>query len=365
MNVIFAIRPDFLEKKGGDTFQMQKTKEYLEKIYDIKIIIICSPEEMNSDMKIDLMHIFNIQTIELTKKFVKRAKELDIPIVLSPIYWDLTFSKYVSAYYSIFKTDRFLCIFKPFKKVLKNFLNPFHYMSKKYIKEFNLILNDVDILLPNSNEEAEIMQRQFSSEFKFIAIPNCVEFNGDIYDEKVPYNSYILEVGRIEPIKNQLKVIKALYRYPEIPIVFIGKKNYSHFKYIKSIERISKKRGNVFIIDEIGQDELQKYYKKAAVHVLPSYRESPGLVSLEALVNGTNIVVSSKEFCPIEYYLFDKYANVCNPFNTKSIRNEILNAYMKKNKFESSQRKDYLSFFSYRNAANLTMKAYKEVLRKD
>ena len=37
MEIIFANRKDCFEKPGGDTVQMMKTKEYLEKQFDINI----------------------------------------------------------------------------------------------------------------------------------------------------------------------------------------------------------------------------------------------------------------------------------------------------------------------------------------
>ena len=82
----------------------------------------------------------------------------------------------------------------------------------------------------------------------------------------------------------------------------------------------------MFFIDEISPEEVKTYYRQAAVHVLPSFRESPGLVSLEAFYNGCEIVVSDSRFVPINYYRFNEIAHICNPFDPKSIKGAVLSA---------------------------------------
>ena len=89
---------------------------------------------------------------------------------------------------------------------------------------------------------------------------------------------------------------------------------------------------------------------------MPSYRESPGLSTLEALWYGCEVVTSSEAFCPVKYYKFDKYAHLCNPNNIVSIKNAILEAFNTK---KNTISKDYFDFFSYENVAKLTLEAYK------
>ena len=59
-----------------------------------------------------------------------------------------------------------------------------------------------------------------------------------------------------------------------------------------NVIKLGKKRGNTFFLGEISHDDIYPYYSKAKVHVLPSFRESPGLSTLEAAVFGVNCVVS-------------------------------------------------------------------------
>lgn len=118
-------------------------------------------------------------------------------------------------------------------------------------------------------------------------------------------------------------------------------------------------RGNTYLINELPQNQLAGYYKAAKVHVLPSFRESPGLVTLEALFYGCNIVTSNEKFCPIKYYQFDKFGYTCSPYSLKSIQRAVVSAY-KGSKVKIPR--NYFEFFSYQNAAKVTRNAYLELM---
>lgn len=359
MEIIFAMRDDYLTKKGGDTFQMLKTKEYIENLYSTTVKIITNPSELFQFNEQSIVHIFNIQLIEQCKSYLIAAKENNMKVVLSPIYWDLTNSKYVSAYYSLFSSRIMFHILRPFKWLMKNYFNKYHYLSSAYKKDVQAILNKVDMVLPNSTEEAEILKKQFGVQFNYKVVPNCIDVNIGNDVEACDREKVVMEVGRIEPIKNQLSIVKALMKNKEMQIVFIGSPNDSFPKYLKSLYKLSKKRGNVTFINQMSQEELTVYYKKAMVHVLPSFRESPGLVSLEALRFGANIVVSNSKYCPIQYYKFDQLGFICNPYSIKSIRKAIFMAINKKKDYSLEE---YYEYFSYDNAAKITYVAYQSII---
>ena len=108
------------------------------------------------------------------------------------------------------------------------------------------------------------------------------------------------------------------------------------------------------------QRPVYGFYRRAACHVLPSFRESPGLVSLEALMCNVPIVVSDSRFCPTQYYQFDKYGYICDPYSTLSIRAAVLSAIEKGPKAEVGT--DYRYFYSYANVANKTFEVYRSLV---
>ena len=143
MKILFANRKDCLSHKGGDTIQMLKTKEYLEKNNNCDIQIILSPEEMKNYPEYNIVHIFNLQTIDETLAYIKQAKKEGKKIALSTIYWDLSHSYYIIKIYSILKSISIAKYFVKYKmwlflvnNMLKTFLNKLDkdsYLSKAYI----------------------------------------------------------------------------------------------------------------------------------------------------------------------------------------------------------------------------------------
>ena len=353
MKIAFAIRPNYLEVRGGDTFQLLKTKEYLERDWDCDVTVVTSPEDLPHD-SYDLLHVFNFQTTDYTFRIVRAAKKDGIKVFLSPIMWHFGDARYVN------RASRLTCNF--------NVISSFRRLSK--ISEWlsiregyaqrKEILDKCDAILPNSVEEGELVNTIYHSDVPVFVVPNCVDLSlkqSDV-DISLPEN-IILEVGRIEPTKNQLAVILAMMDHKEIPLFFVGQQNPIKKHYIDYVKSLAAKRGNTYFVEDVPQADLITYYKAAKVHVLPSFRESPGLVTLEAMYYNTNVVVSSEKYCPISYYKLDKYGYVCDPFSIRSVEKAIMSAYV-----EDIQNvpDEYFDFIHYKNAAKLTHDAYLTVL---
>jgi len=386
MDIIFANRGDCLSSPGGDTVQMLKTKEYLEKNHNVNVKICLKTEQIVNDKNSNIVHVFNIQTIDETLEYIRASKQVGKKIALSTIYWDLSHYIFMYKIFQITKKvigknhngilNKIFYSLVFFRNILESHNNKDNYKSKNYIEKRKRALLEADILLPNSLEELKILSKEFKIDFselhrKTIIIPNSVDINKDLIkstsqidtkDSFMIKGEFVLEVGRIEVNKNQYNVVKALLDRKEIPIVFIGRINDNKVdhEYYSKLKDLSEKRGNVFFINQIPQEEVFEYYKRAKVHVLPSFRESPGLSSLEALYFGCEIVTSSREFCPVDYYEFNEKAHICNPYSTKSIRDAIIDAFDNpKNKVND---KEYFHNFSYGRVSNLTFEAYNKII---
>lgn len=359
MKIIFANRNDCLSNKGGDTVQMLLTKDYLEKKYNLNIEICLDPSELKIK-EFDILHVFNIQTYSESYDFIKVARSRKIPVVLTPVYWDLN---YCNAYYILTR----LKLYKPYRLTpgLSNFLrvitNPFlpaGYLSGSYRRSIAEILSSIDILLPNSTEEWNIIRNHFRFELKNppSIIPNAIELKEEINDQLPEKDQdLIIQVGRISPFKNQAATVLALKGMKNKQLLLIGRvENHDYYKYV---QRLSTKHGGITFIDEINYTGLEEYYRKASVHVLPSLRESPGLTSLEAFLHGCEIVISNNLYGPVDYYQFSQIGHICNPFDLVSISDAIKNSFINmKNNPDTRMR--YFQFFNYNTVADLTFKAY-------
>ena len=109
------------------------------------------------------------------------------------------------------------------------------------------------------------------------------------FQKEYGLQGFVLQVGRIQAAKNQLGLIQALAD-TTFPIVFVGQPLPSEANYVERCHDLGKQRGNVHFVSPKSAQELAGIYAMAAVHVLPSWRETPGLVSLEAAAAGCRIV---------------------------------------------------------------------------
>ncbi len=368
MKIAFCIRANYLEHKGGDVIQLLKTKELLEKIYKIQGVIVIDPDEL--DNSYDIVHVFNLLTVEETLAFITKAKQLNIKIAISTIYWDYTYIG-VEKFLLPFKfklTPISAFISTKFIKIVSLIIGKPFVLSNTFKKNIKKMIDCADILLPNSMEEinkiiefAKLDEKTILS--KTSVIPNAADFSEVFYNidilskYKLP-KEYVLQIGRIEFIKNQLQTIKALFNHPSIPIVFVGKP--SQLNYVRVVKNLAKKRGNVFFIEETSYEEVQLFYRHALVHVLPSLRESPGLVSIEAIANKCKIVVSNDFFTPCKTY-FENIASIANPLKKKDLERKILEE-IQMNRDLTKAKLSIKNRFSWEVTAQKTYEAYKKLI---
>ena len=81
---------------------------------------------------------------------------------------------------------------------------------------------------------------------------------------------------------------------------------------------------DLVIISHLPHAELRSAYAAARVHVLPSWIETCGLVTLEAALAGCSVVVSSVGY-EVDYYR--NLVDYCDPADVASIRRAVLSAY--------------------------------------
>ena len=352
IKVLFQNRPTINSLPGGDVVQMNKTKEYLEKL-GLKINI---STELSPDVSpYDLVHVFNIETPLSTLAQVRNAKRDNKPVVLSTIF---SYIPDQYRYYSFYHYGKYHFI----KKNLPNIVNRkiHRYLYNKELRIEKMILKFVDLILPNSEIEMQQMKEVFGSNLPtHTTITNAVDFttfenaSSKKIEEQYGVRDLVLEVGRINFVKNQLNLIKAM-EYLDIPLVLIGQQ--TEKRYYELCQREAKKCKNVIFIPHTEQNELKDFYAAAKVHVLPSFRETTGLVSLEAALCGCNLVAST--FGCHRAYLHD-FAEYCEPDDPESIRKSILKAYRKP---KNSQFSNYIKEnYTWEKAAQQTLDAYQKL----
>lgn len=326
LKILFLSRASLFTIKGGDTIQILKTAEALQRLGVMIDIKLCN--EKNIDyFRYTLIHFFNIRPADMLLH-IRKSK---LPYVISTIYVD--YAK-PAVQKSESMRDRILNLFTSdtqeyIKIMAKTILHKEVIVSPNYIwkghkRSVRWTLKNAAELLPNSENEYKRLLASYGVEKKYTVIPNAADveiFNYNKEDILLKDRNMVLCVARIERRKNQLNLIRAL-NDTAFQLYLIGDPAPNHIRYYNECKRISSP--NIHFIDTITQEDLVQYYKRAKVHVLPSWFETTGLASLEALFCGCNIVVTrygdTGDYFDVNDFFY------CDPESIISIREAVKKA---------------------------------------
>jgi len=193
-------------------------------------------------------------------------------------------------------------------------------------------------------------------------VPNGVDKRFDMDDTKVfssKYNlsDYILTVGRIEPRKNQLNLIRAMKGISK-DLVVIGEAVTGYEWYF---EKCKKESGeNIHFLGKIDNIKdghlLTGAYAGADIFVLPGWFETPGLSALEAALGGCKVIATSGG--STKEYFFDKVLYI-DPASVNDIRNKIRMAI--KNKKTNDLKELVINNYTWEKVAEKTIEAYESI----
>lgn len=358
MKVALVHKSDAMRSPGGGEVQLLDTAAALERLgVETKV---CAVDALHDRLpEVDVFHFFG--TVEEFLPAMERVASAGLPSVVSTIAWyDL------SAYWH--ESDRLVGRLGAASRFLARAAFPELPSWRKRL------YRTASLLLPNSEAEAEQLRRYFRIESEKIqVVPNGVDPRFGVLpsEESVKHSSAleclhtllgpdlakaVLCVGRIEPRKNQLALLRA-WRDPEHPLVFIGEPPPEHEGYYQKCCRNAP--GKVLFVGPVDHDDpaLVQIYAEVACLVLPSRFETPGLVALEAALTGTPLVLTERG-CTREY--FGDLAEYVSPDDTVGIREAIVRAIARGRHSELIER--VLSHFTWDKAAKVTLALYESAV---
>lgn len=357
MKVAYIVRSTLFTVIGGDTHQVVNTAALIRQL-GTEVDILPANQRIDYN-RYTLLHFFNLTR---PADILPHIGHLTTPYVISPIL--VNYSLFDKTYRGgiIGRISRHL----PqntieYLKVVARWLNRTDrsisaaYLLKGQQKSIELILKKCAFLLPNSMLEQNALRQQYKVRNQFAIVPNGVSpalFKPEQDAIKDP--NLVLCVARIEGIKNQLNLIKAINN-SSYRLLLIGDPAPNQQAYYNTCKEIA--GPNITFIDHLPQAELIKYYQQATVHVLPSWFETCGLSSLEAATMGCNIVITDKGYTR-EY--FEDYAFYCDPNSPDSIRNAIHLAATAPS--PAALQEKIITHYTWHKAAEKTLSAYRQVL---
>ena len=358
--IAFIARSTLFEAPGGDTFQVKETAEHLIAsgvMVDIKL----SHESINYE-DYDILHFFNIiRPADILHHIAKAKKPFAVSTILVDYAeYDKQHRKGTAAQIFRFLPPDPIEYLKTIARWVRgrDKLVSLSFLWKGQRRSIVEILKKANVILPNSRSEYERVVTKYHRPQKHRVVVNGVNTSLFKFDPAVKKDKrLIICVARIEGIKNQLNLIKALNN-TSYKLVIIGSPSPNQYSYYKACRKTA--APNVSFTGNIPQRELIPFYQQAGIHVLPSWFETTGLSSLEAAAMGCNIVITEKGDAK-EY--FGKDACYCDPGSIESILAAVNEAAARN--YSCCLRKRIIEHYTWQQATLQTIEAYQQVLSEE
>lgn len=349
MKVLFWLRSGS-EIPGGHRIQADRTARELAG-RGIEVAVSSDSDPPLGDFTV--VHGFG-----LSPEDIRRCRTRGLAVCLSTVYcsrrWSLGLDQRVGGGFQLARRLRLAAVLSVAALRLRH-VDKYDVLLRSMTAQ-RLAFESADVLLPNSALEAETIRAELGVTTPMAVVPNGIDPSvfGRVVAPSDERDDVVLYVGRLEPHKNQLGLIRALRRRP-YKLILVGPPHPHHLDYAARCHREAS--DDVEFIDGRTQEDLVAVYQQARVHVLPSWYETTGLVSLEAATQGCNIVTTDRGYAR-EY--FDESAWYCEPADERSIAGAVDRAVHAP--YDPALRELILERFTWERAAQATLSAYERAL---
>ena len=353
LRVLMQIRPNVFSQRGGDTTVLERLcKGLTEKGINVEVDITGA----QSPAGFDIVHLFNFATPAITQEYASRAINAGVPYVVTTLYEDVAEFHYQSHYVA----NKLIEYVQRGQVAGSWTLTAGELGSLPRANRFpaDEIARHAAALFPNGKGEAIALKRDFPFAKDIREVPVGYEIGAtqgpELFERTYGVKDFIFCVGRLESRKNQLMLLKAL-ETSDLPIVFAAG-GFSYQPEYEAAVRGFQRPGKTIVIGRMDADMLSSAYAACRAHVLPSWYELPGLVTLEAASRGKNIVVTRTG--TTADYVADK-AFYCAPWDADSIASAVLAAYYSPAK---QGLVEMATSFSWDKAIEETISAYCQIV---
>ncbi len=112
-------------------------------------------------------------------------------------------------------------------------------------------------------------------------------------------NEYLLSVGRLEPRKNHVALLRAYAQIQntKLPLVIIGQPHFGFDEVFRVVKELNLEE-RVHILSDIKDEELPAFYRHAKLFIYPTWAEGFGMPPLEAMASGTPVISTDTTAIP-------------------------------------------------------------------
>jgi glycosyltransferase involved in cell wall biosynthesis len=304
------------------------------------------------------LHLFG--TAEEFRPVVEMARQLHIPVVLSPLAW------LPEAGQSADPSGR-----RPLARKMAAWAGHLgQSVYPRWPSPHRQLYQSVDLVLPHSNAEAQQIIRQFRVPGERIRVvphgadPRLALADPGPFAQRVGERDFVLYVGPIEPRNGQLGFLLAM-RDENLPIVFLGGAVAGCEWYEAACRRAAGVPGEagcrVHFAGQIAPGDALRAsaYAACGCLVVASGVEAPERIALEGGMSGAPLVLFQDS--PADEY-FGHQAIYVKPDDLRAVRRGVLAALGRKR--SASLAEHIRTYFSWNAMAKITREAYGRVLRK-
>ena len=240
---------------------------------------------------------------------------------------------------------------------------PILYRFKNYVL-FRLSAQRADLLLTVSEFSRSEINHYFDIPLEKIVLtsnsvicPTFSNMNNKIL-ESLQLDKYILEVGRIEPRKNQLALVKVFIEnrlYEEYSLVLVGSLDLAYKEFDEYINKVNPLARSKIKQISVSYDDLLTLYRNASLFVFPSYAEGFGIPPLEALMNNCPVLCSNVT-AMAEFNFPHKYT--FNPYNQEELSNKLIQVLSEP--YDFTYKDEVLNKYSWKNSSDTI---YEQILK--
>lgn len=325
VKVLFSTYPMAFHTPGGGEVQLLAYQKHLPKHgVDVSLLDMWKPEFLNYDV----VHFFSC--ISGSVHFCNFIKNLGIPLVISSSLWITEKTKH---------------------------LYP--------IEEIRAQLSLADQIITNSRIESctlsdvlDLPLEKFSTVYNGIDSFFFEKASPNLFREQYNIsNRFVLNVGNLEPRKNQLSLVRAMRNFPNVKLVLIGHKRDASYA-----EQVLKEGGDqvVYLGPMPHNQMLLSCYAACDLFCLPSTLETPGLAALEASAQGAPLLLTSEGSC--EEYFGDR-ASYVSPDSLGELRDAIDRSISKADERTKSLSSSFASeSFSWLSTTKELQRIYKALV---
>lgn len=344
LKVCLALHGSEATDLGGPSIRVPRTAHLLKEA-GINAKSIWIPADILQLQDFDLLHIFNVWPLSSCLSTISISKLLKMKVVLSPILldfsneeiWNPNYKPSEPGFFGPYRLDYLENIFNLADHLI--FLSEYERKIAKQInlpqRPYSIVYNPVRTAV--SRDDGEAFRSYFQSRF------------GRACPER-----FLLCVGRIEPRKNQLSLIKALTG-TDIPLLLAGHE--ADQAYAAACHKAA--GANVIFLGRLPHENgiMLSTYQAAAACAQITWAEGASLASLEAVAANCPLILSD---LPNNREYFGESVLYVDPQDIINIKFSVLKVFQEINeKTLQMPREKNFSKFNYENHIECLKKIYK------